>query len=234
MAISGGGLITVVVVDDHRIIREGVRGVLEPQPDMQLVGEGWVGDHVEKLVREHRPKVLLLDLRMKQSEQPGSDRNSFKVLPTIKHILQIAPDLNIIILTAHLSLAQVEGAFEKGARGYLLKDDMESLSLPNAIRSVCAGRLLFSAKVKKVINTDGGRLTNDSPLTRRQQEIILTVSTNLDLPYSLHAETLEITEASLRNHLSNIFRELQVTNLASCIVRCMRLGILPRDLEELH
>lgn len=227
----GGAPITVVMVDDHRVFRAGVRTMLELQPDIRLVGEGWVGDHVEKLVREHEPNVLLLDLKMKQSDRPGIDRNNFKVLPTIYRIRQAFPNVVIIIVSAHFSSIIIEETLGKGVRGYLMKDDMESLSLPDAIRSVCAGQVLFSEEVKNFLDNASGRLTKPPVLTRRQQEIILTVITNLDLPISRHAETLGIAEASLRNHLSNIFRELQVTNLAACIVRCSRLNIISLELE---
>lgn len=233
MAVSGGAPITVVMVDDHPIFREGVRRILAQQPDMRLVGEGWVGDHVEKLVREHQPNVLLLDLKMRQTDQPQSSRNVFKALPTIFRLHQTFPNLSIIVLSAHLSLPLIEGAFEKGVRGYLLKDDIDPPSLPGAIHAVCRGRLRFSGAVEEFMKQVERRGPRTSPLSRRQKEVILTVATNLDTPLYVHAETLGITEATLRNHLSNIFHELQVTNLAACVVRCIQMDIIPLDQEML-
>ena len=219
--------ITAVALDDQPLLLAGIRSLIAQDPEIDLVGEGSVGEHLFSLVEKHQPNVVLLDLNMPHQEG-GADRTTFQALPAINQLHRDHPQTVVIVLSQHISVTLIEGAFEIGVRGYILKDDIVSLNLPEAIRAVHQGRLFLSEAIKdELLQSRHG--AKHSLLTKRQKQIVRQLASNLDMSISSHAAVLGITEASLRNHLSNMFRALNVSNISSCIVTCMRLGLVPFD-----
>lgn len=218
--------IRIIALDDQHLLRQGIRRIIEREPEMQLVGEGWVGEHLPALVAEHRPDVVLLDVNMPQQEGDRDGGTTFRAFPAIAHLHKTHPETVIIILSQYISITLIEGAFEMGVRGYILKDDIESLNLGEAIRTVRDGRFFLSEAIKEeFIRTRNGRLAD--ALTERQKEIVRQMASNVNLTYAQHAAVLDIQEQTLRNHLTAIFSILDVPNLACCIVKCMQEGIVP-------
>lgn len=218
--------IKIIALDDQHLIRQGIRRLLEQDPQMELVGEGWVGDHLSALVAEHRPDVVLLDVNMPLQEESDDPENTFRAFPAVARLHKAHPQTVIIILSQYISITLIEGAFEIGVRGYILKDDIESLNLTEAIHTVLEGRYFISEAIKEeFIRSRNGRLSD--ALTERQKEIVRQMASNLNLTYAAHAAALNIKEQSLRNQLTTIFGVLGAPSLASCIIKSMREGIVP-------
>jgi len=218
--------ITVVAVDDHHLIRQGVRSLLEPREDMELVGEGSTGDDVLSLVEEFKPDILLLDLSMPQSGTDGASGEQFKALPTIARLTKTHPDTDIIVLTQYFVPVIIQGAIDLGVKGYLLKTDDLSLNLPSAVDTVSRGGVYFSETIGQEL-FGKSRTEREVNLTARQIQILSTIAQNPDDSYVSHAMNLGITESTLKNHLTKAFRALGVTNNTAAIIRCIQLGIIP-------
>jgi DNA-binding NarL/FixJ family response regulator len=217
--------IQVIALDDHYLIREGIRSVLAAAQDIILVAEGVAGEQLEPLVASHHPDIVLLDLEMPQTID--SDDASFQALPAITHLRQHYPQTRVIILSQHATPALVEGAVTSEVGGYLLKDDELSLCLAEAIRTVHRGGLYLSGSVARRLR-QASRVDGEV-LTERQQQIFWAIVAAPDLSYAAHAQKLGISEHTFSNHLRQIFERMDVSNITAAIVKAIRLGIVSVD-----
>lgn len=223
--------ITVITLDDHHLVRHGIRSLLREDPIIELVGEGWAGEHLDALLQMHKPDIVLLDIGMPQNEvapDNGGD-NAFRVLPAIARSLRQYPDTNILIVSQYASRALIEGALELGVRGYILKGDALSESLTYAIRTVYQGGTYLSESVSKRLSYKRSQSQTDTILTARQLEVMQTIAANPDLSYAQHAAQLEISDHTFNNHLRKIFNRLEVSSLVAAIVKAVQLGIISVD-----
>lgn len=224
--------VTIVVIDDHPLIRHAIRSLVAERDNLLLVGEGSAGDHLLKLVAEHKPDVVILDLGMPQSSTDSTNATTqrFQALPHIVKVSREFPDTAVIILSQHVVPAIIHDVIKGDINGYILKDDDLSLSLPEAVDIVNKGNIFFSAGIiREMIGQGGGQ--NKPLLTSRQKEIVTAIASAPDASYAQHAARLGIRESSLRNHLTQIFRALDVTNITACLMRCLQLGIIAIELE---
>lgn len=227
--------ITVITLDDHYLVRQGIRSLLADKPDIKLVGEGSAGEHLPVLVQEHQPDVVLLDIGMPQKEATATDDspdNTFRILPAIARLKNQHPDIQIVIISQYESQAIIEGALDLGVRGYLLKDDALSLQLAEAIRTVSWGGLYFSPEIEKRLTRGGRRDSKDAVLTARQKEILQALANNPSLSHSEISERLGISEHTLNNHLRKIYEHLEATNKLEALINAMRMGLI--SIERLH
>lgn len=200
--------IRVFLCDDHTLFRQGIRKLLELEPDITIVGEASNGREMLDFLRKAKPDVVLVDIGM--PEMDG-------VTATYK-IKKILPDTNIIVLTVYEDKPHIFEAIKAGAMGYLLKDASFD-ELIEAIRRVYIGEALiqpgiaakvlkeFAALDKKEIK-GGGEFYAD--LTEREKEILRLIvlgATNKEI-----AQKLNIAEKTVKNHISNILSTLHVTN----------------------
>jgi DNA-binding NarL/FixJ family response regulator len=179
--------IRVVLVDDHEVVRRGLRGFLELQPDIEVVGEAGDGAQGAQLAAELSPDVVLMDLLM-----PVMDG-----LTAIGRIKAADPGIEIIAVTSFIEEEKVTSALEAGASGYLLKDaDAEEVAA--AIRAAHAGEVHLDAAV--------ARLLAQRMRTRREKEVLARLgkgASNKEIAYEL-----SITERTARTHVSNILGKL--------------------------
>lgn len=221
--------ITVITLDDHYLVRQGIRSLLADKPDIKIVGEGSAGEHLPVLVQEHRPDVILLDIGMPQKEATALDDhldNTFRVLPAIARLRNQHPAIQIVIVSQYESQAIIEGALDLGVRGYLLKDDALSLQLAEAIRTVSWGGLYFSPEIEKRLTRGGPRDSKDAVLTARQKEILQALANNPSLSHQQIAERLGISEHTLNNHLRKIYEQLEATNKLEALLNAMRMELI--------
>jgi DNA-binding NarL/FixJ family response regulator len=198
-----------MAVDDHPLIRSGLRAVIASEPDMEMVGEAANGEEAIELYREDRPDVVLMDLRM-----PVMDG-----LTATLAILREFPDAKIVALTTYEGDEDIHRALSAGARGYLLKDMMRS-QLLQVIRTVQKGQRAIPAAI-------AARLAEYTPrieLTPRELEVLQLMAKGLSNPEI--ASTLGRTESTMKVHVSNILQKLQATDRTEAVTVAIQRGIL--------
>lgn len=203
---------TILAVDDHPIIRAGLRAVISSEPDLEMVAEAANGEEAIARYGEHRPDVVLMDLRM-----PIMDG-----LTAMTAILREFPEARIVALTTYEGDADIHSALAAGARGYLLKDTMRS-ELLKVIRTVRAGHRAIPTAV-------AARLAEYTPrveLTPRELEVLRLMAKGLSNPDI--ARVLGRTESTMKVHVSNVFAKLGVVDRTEAVTLAIRRGILHLD-----
>jgi DNA-binding NarL/FixJ family response regulator len=225
--------IKVIVIDDHHLIHEGIRSFLSGSEDIELVGEGWAGEDLFRLVEQHEPDIVLLDLDMRQrrSLPAGTQGNRFMAIPAVTQLCQRYPNVGVIIITQHVSPALVDGLLNAGAKGYLLKDDILTSHLKESIRVVYYGARHLSEEVEAQYLGARSR-TSASILTPRQHALLQAFAHGPELSYAEHARRFNISEHTYGNHVRQIFERLQVSNMTAAIVKARQLGLISFDFPE--
>lgn len=201
--------ISVLVVDDHPMLREGVAAVLQLQEDMRLVGEAQSGAEGVARFRELRPDVTLMDLQM-----PGMNG-----VQAIEAIRSEAPNAKIVVLTTYEGDAQALRALRAGAAGYLLKSSLRK-ELIETIRDVHAGRKHVSAAMAAQIAVHAV----DERLSEREIAILRLVADgnqNKQIAWKL-----SISEETVKAHLKSIFGKLEVSDRTHAVTVAVRRGII--------
>jgi two-component system NarL family response regulator len=199
--------IRIALVDDHPVVRLGLRKVIDAQPDMTVVAEAADGLEAVRVLAEVRPDVTLMDLRMPGAEAPAA----------IAQVLEKQPDARIIVLTTFDGDEDVHRAVRAGARGYLLKDTFTE-GILEAIRHVHAGGTLFGPEASARLAERAGERT----LTRREQGVLELVArglTNREIQ-----TTLSMSEGTLKNHLKHIYEKLGVSNRTEAAHAALQRG----------
>ena len=208
-------MISVLLVDDHPVVRAGVRGMLGGEPDIEVVGEAGSGDEAVVAVRALRPDVVLMDLRM-----PGLDG-----VGATGQVRAVAPGTRVLVLTTYESDADVLRAVEAGATGYLLKDSSRA-ELLTAIRAAARGETVLSPTVATTL-LNRMRNPRQDLLSPREANVLRLVAagmSNVDISRSLH-----IAEATVKTHLLRAFAKLGVSDRTAAVTKAMSLGLVPPD-----
>ncbi|WP_430783452.1 response regulator [Actinoplanes sp. G11-F43] len=205
----------LVVVDDHPVVRDGLRGMLGTQPDFAVVGEAAGGTEALTVVAALRPDVVLTDLRM-----PAPSGGAL-----IRLLLERVPQTRILVLTTHDTDADVLPAVEAGAIGYLLKDAPRE-ELFRAVRAAARGETVLSPSVAAVLLARVRPRTSltVSTLSAREREVLALIAegrTNREA-----AAALFISEATVKTHLLHIYAKLEVPDRASAVSAAHRRGLL--------
>lgn len=209
--------IQILIAEDSKPFRNGLRALLKATPDMRLVGEAVDGGEAISLAQRFQPNVILMDLNM-----PGRSG-----IEATRHILRTSPHMAILVLTMYDDDDSVFAAMRAGARGYLLKGALKSEIL-RAIRGVAAGEAVFGPAIaQRMMNYFSQmqpRAADAFPeLTGREQEILALLAqhqTNQEIAHQLH-----ISPKTVRNHVSSILAKLQVADRAEAILRAKEAGL---------
>jgi NarL family two-component system response regulator LiaR len=208
--------IRVLIVDDHAIVRKGIRALLDQVEHIEVVGEASDGQEAVTQVASLRPDVILMDLVM-----PKMDG-----IAAIRHITADQPEARILVLTSFTGDDQVFPAIKAGALGYLLKDS-DPEDLLEAIESVHHGEPSLSPaiaqKVLVELRQPSDRPPTPDPLTDREVEVIRLVAKGLSNQEI--AERLTVTEATVRAHVSNILSKLHLANRTQAALYALREGL---------
>ncbi|GAA5203489.1 response regulator transcription factor [Microbacterium jejuense] len=202
----------VLIADDHPIVRAGVRSLFAGQADIEVVGEAATGEEAVALARHQRPHVVLCDLRMGE----GMDG-----VQTTAALRALDPAPAVVILTTFDRDAEILGAIEAGAAGYVLKDAPPD-TIVRAVRDAAAGRLALSpelsARVVEVLRAPRVRLTG------RELDVLRLLATGASNPEI--AKALFVTEATVKTHLVHIFGKLGVDTRSRAVAVAQERGIL--------
>ena len=213
--------VTLLLVDDHPLIRQGLRHLLEGEPNFKVVGEAGDGVEALLLIERLRPNILIVDMMM-----PGL--NGLEVLRQIK---QISPDTRAIVLSMQSADAYVIEALKNGAAGYVLKETGPS-ELVNAVREVTQGKQYLSIKLSERLQ-DSARKIMDTPsdiyetLTTREREILQMTAegrTSQEV-----GDKLVISPRTVEVHRSNLMNKLGLHNQTELIRFAIKRGILSMD-----
>jgi len=212
---SSGEPIRVLVVDDHAIVRRGLRGLLDLVEDMEVVGEAADGDVAIRMATTTAPDVVLMDLVM-----PGTDG-----IAAIAAIRERRPDIEIVALTSFIEEARVVAALEAGATGYLLKDADERAVI-EAIRDAYDGRMRLDPAVSRLLADRLRRPAPDEPvdpLTARELDVLGLLG--LGLANREIAAELGVAETTVRTHVSNVLGKLGLASRTQAALYAVEHGL---------
>jgi len=207
----------IVIIDDHPIVRQGLRFLLE-QAEIQVVGEGENGEQALKLIEEHLPDVLLLDLLM-----PKMDG-----ITAVREIKRVAPSVQIIILTSYFEDDQIFSVIKAGALSYLLKDT-RSQELVAAVQAAARGESVIhpqvAARILREMQQPSQVLLNE--LTPRELEVVTRIAhgrSNHEI-----AVELIIGEQTVKTHVSNILSKLHLADRTQAAIYALQQRLVPLD-----
>ena len=206
--------IRLLIADDHPAFRRGLRAMLESAEEFDVVGEAMDGDEAVKLSLELEPDVVLMDLRM-----PGVNG-----IEASRRILAESPSTGILVLTMFEDDDSVFAAMRAGARGYLLKGS-EQEEVLRAIRSISAGEAIFGAEIaERLIGYfSSADVAVFQELTDREREVLELIARGM--ANQAIANELVVSLKTVRNHVSNVFNKLQVTDRAGAIIKAREAGM---------
>ena len=217
------GKIKILIADDHAVVREGTRQILEQEADLEVVAEAADGEEAVRLAGSSKPDVAIIDIAM-----PKVDG-----IEATKQIKALHPDMAILVLTAYDDDQFIFGLLEAGAAGYLLKS-VRSRELIDAVRRIYAGEsVLHPAITRKVLNRfmpATGKLAEKKPsevLSEREMEVLKLATkglSNQDI-----ANNLCLSLRTVQAHLGHIFNKLQVSSRTEAVVHALKEGWVTLD-----
>lgn len=213
--------ITIIIVDDHAVVRQGVRALLETQLDMQIAGEAASGEEAVALCAEHAPDVMVMDLLM-----PGDNG-----VEATRRIKEISPRTQVVVLTSYHDDEHILPAIRAGALSYLLKD-ISPGELLEAVRRAGRGEVTLHPRVAaQMMRLVGGRRPAEpnpvADLSARELEVLRLIANGSS--NAVIAEALFISEKTVKSHVSNILSKLHLADRTQVAVYAWRKGIVQNE-----
>ena len=213
--------ITIVLVDDHDVVRRGIRAYLDTLPEFQVVGEAASGEEALKLVLEFIPDVVLMDLIM-----PGMDG-----VETTRRVKALSPRTQVVVLTSYHEDAHIFPALKAGAISYILKD-MKVEKLAEAIHRAVQGEVTLHPRVAaRVLQNIRGESSGEenlfADLTERELDVLKLIANGMT--NSQIAGKLVISENTVKGHVSNILSKLHLADRTQVAVYAWQKGIVQRS-----
>ncbi len=212
--------IRILLADDHTVVREGLRALLERESDMQVVAEAADGREAVRLTAENHPDIVVMDLAMP----------TMNGMEATRRILAASPRVGVVILSMHQDESYVLGALNAGAKGYLLKDSIRSEVL-QAIRTVSAGRSFLTKRIAHILQEDyvsqlrqRGLEDRYELLSDREREILQMVAegrANKEV-----ASLLNVSPTTVETHRAHILQKLNIHSVPELILYAVRKGII--------
>lgn len=212
---------SILIVDDHEVVRNGIRSYLETIPDFQVVGEAASGEEALSLVSEFIPDIVLLDLIL-----PGMDG-----IETTRRVRQISPRTQVVVLTSYHEDVHIFPALKAGAISYILKD-MKMERLVEVLHRAVQGEVTLHPRVaSRVLQNIRGENGEEQPLftelTDRETDVLKLIANGLT--NSQIAEKLVISENTVKGHVSNILSKLHLADRTQVAVYAWQQGIVQRN-----
>ena len=212
--------VTVLIVDDHDVVRQGVRAFLAAQPDLQIVGEASSGEEAIRLVREHIPDVVLMDLVM-----PGMNG-----IEATREVKRISPRTQVVVLTSYHEDEHIFPALRAGALSYTLKD-IRSTELADLIRRSARGESVLHPRIATRVIQEVREAKPNLPaafteLTERELEVLHLLAGGYS--NTAIAEKLVLSEKTVKGHVSNILSKLQMADRTQAAAFAWQQGLMQR------
>jgi NarL family two-component system response regulator LiaR len=213
--------ITVLLVDDHAMVRQGVRAFLGTQPDISVVGEAGSGQEAVNLAAQYVPDVILMDLIM-----PDMDG-----VEATRRVKQISPRSQVVVLTSYHEDEHIFPALKAGALSYILKD-LSAEELASAVRKAAAGEAMLHPRVaaRVIRELQGRRAEKMNPFTElseRELEVLKLIADGMS--NAEMAAKLVLSEKTIKGHVSNILSKLQLADRTQAAVYAWREGIVRKE-----
>ena len=211
----------ILLVDDHKIVREGLRTLIEKQPGLEVVGEANSGRMALNLARELKPDVVIMDITMPDLNGIEATRQIHSEIPGVK----------VIALSMHSDKRLVAGILMAGASGYLLKEDCDSVELGRAIQAVASNQTYLSPKIGEVVIKDYVRhlsITTSSPfsiLTPREREVLQLLAEGKSTKEI--ASSLHLSVKTIETHRNKIMEKLDIHSIAELTKYAIRERLTP-------
>ncbi|WP_438473108.1 MadR family response regulator transcription factor [Rhodococcus erythropolis] len=211
------GLVRIVLVDDHAILRQGLRSVLERESDLEIVGEASSLAEALAVVDKVGPDIVLMDLKLSAS-------SDYEGLTLCGQLSTAHPGLGLFVLTTFLDDQLVVRAVHAGARGYVVKD-VDTTELVRAIRAVSRGESAFDSRsASAVVRSLNGQSSSKERLTDRELEVLRLLANGLS--NIKIGERLFISPTTVKFHVSNIMRKLEVSRRAEAVYAASKQGLI--------
>jgi NarL family two-component system response regulator LiaR len=213
--------ITILLVDDHEVVRQGLSAYLDAQPDFRVIGEASSGEEAVKAAAEYLPDVMLMDLVM----------SGIGGVEATRRVKNITPRTQIVVLTSYHQDEFIFPALQAGAISYVLKDvDMEDLA--DAVRKAARGEAVLHPRVaerviQEINGAKGGIFNPFTELTNREMEVLRLIARGMS--NSCIAEALFISENTVKGHVSNILSKLQLADRTQAAVYAWEQGLVHRN-----
>ncbi|MGO9296082.1 MAG: MadR family response regulator transcription factor [Streptosporangiaceae bacterium] len=210
-----GALVQIVLVDDHAILRQGLRALLGREPDLEVVGEASSAAEAMAVVERSRPAIVLLDMKL----SPESDSEG---LALCARLTRGYPGLSVLVLSTFVDDALVVSAIQHGACGYVIKD-VDTAELVRAIRLVARNGSAFDSRSAAAMVRSIHAPQARSPLTDRELSVLRLVAgglSNRGIGARLH-----LSETTVKFHVRNIMRKLEATSRAEAVYKATRSGL---------
>ncbi len=206
----------IVIVDDHKIVIDGLRSLLEKEPDLEVVGEATTGQMGAWLIAHHKPDIALVDIRL----------GDISGLEVCRYAQEASPQTKVIILSGYFQSDLVHQALQAGAKGYLIKD-AEYIDLVTKVRRVLAGELAFDPRVthtlvEYVVNHPPAE--TDPLLSPREMDVLRLMAQGLT--NSEIADQLHLSPATVKDYVRNIMTKLEARNRVDAVTRAVRMGLI--------
>ena len=211
--------IRLVIADDHPVVRDGLRAMLDTQPDIDVVGEASTGAEALSMARSLRPDLVLMDLQMPELDGASATRRI-----RAKH-----EDVHVLVLTTYDTDADISRAVEAGATGYLLKDARRE-DLFNAVRLAARGESVLSPGVASRV-LGRMRAPAEEALSVREIEVLAAVARGLSNREV--ARELHVSEATVKTHLLHVFAKLGVDDRTAAVTVALERGIFRLDRPQI-
>jgi two-component system response regulator NreC len=218
MTVSTG--VRILLADDHTLLRQGLRKILQERPDWEVVAEAGDGREAVRLTLAVRPDIAILDIGMPL----------LNGIEATRQIVRRLPDIHVLILSMHANEAYIIKALKAGAKGYLLKDSADT-DLIRGVAAVASGKSFFSPAVAKVMLddyvrhlTEKGIADRFDSLSEREREIFQLVAeghSNKEI-----AELLSVSPTTVETHRAHILQKLDVHNTAELVLYAVRRGVI--------
>ena len=215
----------IILADDHSLLRQGIRSIIETTPDIKVLGESGDGLELLSLLKKSKPDMVILDISMPKLR--GTE--------AIQEIKVLHPEVKILILSMHKEKEYIYHAFSAGANGYLLKEDTDT-ELFNAIKTVRDGEFYLSPLLLKELAGDfieilssGGKFPEES-LTTREREVLKLLSEGKSSKEI--AGFLFISTRTVEHHRANIMKKLNLKNITDLVKYAIQKGYTDTDIQD--